>query len=902
MTDNKPSKKLQQKAFEIYQLALDMDIEERESYLAEAIVDNEALQSAVTKLLDSAEQAEQQFFLHTPAADIKQMGLADELACDQTPLPLPRPIKQYTPIKLIGEGGFGRVYLAEQSEPVSRKVALKLIRHDLVDQKFIKRFETEWQMLAVLNHPNIAHIFDAGTGDDGTPFLAMEYVEGINLTEYCNQHQLGIRQRLTLFLQVCYAIQHAHQKGVIHRDLKPENVIVTEYQGQPVPKVIDFGIAKVMDLKLNGKTMVNSAEFFGSPSYMSPEQIQQLELDIDTRSDVYGLGILLYELLVGSTPFVSDDSLMSLMNQILSETPLRPSVMIEQVADDKKTNMGKTSIAVIKKNLQDDLDWIILKALEKSREQRYATTSALVDDINHFLVDEPVVARAPTVAYRANKFVHRHTLGVIASTAILVVLLAGIVGTSHGYVNAKQESVKARQAEAIAVEQTEIAQQTVALLLEFLSAADPGNKGRELKVVQLLDAFIPRLQELKQQPVLQASLLYTYAKTYHGLGLFSEALDFADKAVSMRKITLGINHPDYFEALNLKINTLWEMGKHQAAEKWGRIAITQASANLGEEHPLTLEAMSATADVLKELGLYSEAEALHRQTLEKRRHILGNDHLDTVHSMARLAVSLGYQDKTTEAVELNRKVLETRTRLLGADHPKTLNTMNNLAFALTESGDMDAGAELHRATFKKRRIILGKEHPETLTSMANLAWTLNAHGKHAEAEAMYRQSITIESRVLGELHPNILITLGNLANSIMKQGRLDEAEKIHLEALQKRQSVHGKQHPSSQASMNDLAGLYLTKKEFEKARDLYTALLNIRRKRLGMEHHATHKTIDKLVLSLVELKEYKPAIILLHESQTVKRKLLGNDHPATVAANEKLDKLYTIQTNESTPL
>jgi len=890
-----PNKDLEQKAFDIYQDAIELSGKEQSNFIQKHVSDNHTLELAVYEILESAELASKQAFMNTPAANIKQMGLADEKKSIDKPVPIPPPIGNYKPIRLIGEGGFGQVFLAEQTRPVTRKVAIKLIRNELFDQKFITRFETERQMLAVLNHPNIANIFDAGTTQDNRPYLVMEYIRGDNLTDYCRKKKLGIRARLNLFLRVCYAIQHAHQKGVIHRDIKPANILVLEQDEIAVPKVIDFGIAKALDFEINEKTIATCVDVFGSPTYMSPEQVAQKEMDIDTRSDVYSLGILLYELLVGSPPFVKDDSLITLMNQIVSQEPPRPSVKASLLVNEQIRHIQHLNPSSLVKKLNGDLDWIILKALEKSRDNRYVSASAFAADINRFLNNEPVLARAPTKAYRINKFVHRHTIGVISSIAILITLVAGIIGTTDGYYNAKNESAKAKLAETDAKQQTETAQQTVRLLLEFLSAVDPGSKGKELKVIDLLEAFKPKLEQLNQQPKIQTSLMNTYAKTYYGLGIFPEAKQFNQRAIEISETAFGASHPVVLSQLIFKVNILRKLGEYENAEKWGRQAIQQSSTSLGNEHPLTLDATSVTADVLKELGKFADAEELHRETLGKRQRILGDEHLDTVYSKARLAVALGFQNKLVEAIRLNREVLRSRTRLLGAEHPLTLNTMNNLAFAIGESGGLKESENLHRATYEKRLPVLGADHPDTLNSLSNLAWTLDTQGKYQEAEKITRLVWLSEKRVLGEEHPKTLLSLGNLAKSMRHLGQLKEAEAIHREVWQERQRIIGEDHPSTLSAMNDLAVTLVVRQQYQQAKTLYQNLIKLRINSQGKEHARTFDSMDKLAIVFSKLGEFGRAIKLSNATLTTKINSLGENHRSTLNSQHNLANILMEQ-------
>lgn len=885
MTDSKLPDDQEKFIFEIYQKAIELDGEAQLKYIDEATEDDKKLKDAVNDLVASSEQAEQEKFMHTLAADLGQLELSKNTSqsdsLSQENEQIPPPIGNYKPTRLIGEGGFGKVYLAEQFEPVTRKVALKLIRHELVDERFIKRFEAERQMLAVLNHPNIAQIYDAGATREGRPFLVMEFVDGVNVLAYCKRNQLSINSRLKIFSQVCHAIQHAHQKGVVHRDIKPGNILVSEVDGQAQPKVIDFGISKALNLDINDKTMATCAEFFGSPSYMSPEQLSQNETDIDTRSDVYSLGILLYELLTDSIPFSGEQSFIVLMNQIISDEPTRPSIKASQLDREQLVALNYSNASQIQKDLADDLDWIILKALKKDRDSRYSSASAFAAEINRYLSNEPVLARAPTLTYRTGKFVSRHLLGVMASAIIVIILIAGVIGTSVGFINARDEAIRAKQAELNA-------QQTITLLQEFLTAADPRSKGKELKVVELLEGFKPKLEQLVHRPEIQASLMYTYAKTYFGLGLFREADYFNNKAIKIRKKILMTESRDSLISSVLKIDILRELGQYKSAEKWGREVIQQSTKLLGSEHPTTLSAMSAVADVLKKLGKFKDAEKMHRETLEKRIRILGEDHLDTIYSNARLAVTLGYQTKFIEALEINQKVLSERIRLLGSEHPLTLNTMNNLAFVIGELGGFHESEKLHRKVYQKRMVVLGSDHPDTSTSLSNLAWVLNKQAKYHEAEKLQRNAWEIEKQTLGEDHPDTLVTLGNLATALEQVGEMAEAERLHYTVWQKRSEILGEEHPATLAGLNDFATVLAKQMKYLEAKKLFKELVVRRSVAVGKEHIDTLTSMGNLAWVLAKLKDYPAAVELNRKTLIVKQSALGEEHPSTLSTLDNL--------------
>ena len=357
---------------------------------------------------------------------------------------------RYTLLKLIGEGGMGSVYLADQTEPVKRQVALKLIKSGMDSKSVLARFDAERQALALMDHPNIARVFDGGTTPTGQPFFVMELVHGVPLTAYCDEHRLSVKARLELFVHVCLAVQHAHQKGIIHRDLKPGNVLVTEVDGRPTPKVIDFGVAKATEIKLTDMSFADTGAIVGTPAYMSPEQADPSSMDIDTRTDVYALGVILYELLVGSPPIDSKQfkrgAILEMLRMVREVDPPRPSTKLSTAADLANIAANRSIEPFrLAKSLQGELDWVVMKALEKDRTRRYETANGFARDIQRYLADEVVEARPPSTGYRLKKFVRRHKGQVIAASLVLLTLIGGIIGTTLGLFEANRQKDNAKQ-------------------------------------------------------------------------------------------------------------------------------------------------------------------------------------------------------------------------------------------------------------------------------------------------------------------------------------------------------------------------------------------------------------------------------------------------------------------------
>jgi non-specific serine/threonine protein kinase/serine/threonine-protein kinase len=650
-----------------------------------------------------------------------------------------------------------------------------------------------------MDHPAIAKVLDAGATEQGRPYFAMEYVKGEPITKYCDKHRLTTRARLGLFMQVCDGVQHAHQKGIIHRDLKPTNVLVAIQEDKPVPKIIDFGVAKATEQRLTEKTVFTQmGVLVGTPEYMSPEQAEMTGLDIDTRTDVYSLGAMLYELLVGALPFDSKElrkaGFDEIRRRIREDEPSKPSSRLSTLGDasTESANQRQVELPTLRRQLRGDLDWITMKALDKDRTRRYGSPSELAADVERHLNDEPVQASPPSTTYRAKKFVRRHKVGVAAGLVVMFALLAGIVGTTFGL-------VRANRAEAQAKQEAAAAEKVSGFLVGLFEVSDPTEaRGNSITAREILDSGAKEIDEgLSDQPELQARLMTTMGTVYRKLGLWSQAEPLLEQALETRKRVLGDDHPD------------------------------------------TLESMYGLADLYGNQGRYDEAEPLYLETLEIRMHVLGNDHPDTLMSMNRVGVTYFYQGRYDEAEPLFLETLETRKHVLGNDHPDTLDSMNSLGGLYVYQGRSDEAEPLFLETLEIRKRILGDDHPSTLESMNNLAVLYESQGRYDEAEPLYLEALETQKRVLGNDHPLTLICTRSLGRLYASQGRYDEAEPLLLETIEAQKLVLGNHHPETLISMGNLAGLYKNQGRYDEAEPLYLETLEIRRRVLGEDHPHT---------------------------------------------------------------
>jgi len=796
----------------------------------------------------------------------------------------PDRIGPYRILEVLGEGGMGTVYLAEQKKPIRRRVALKIIKLGMDTKQVIARFDAERQALAMMNHPNVARVHEAGSTEQGRPYFTMEYVKGEPITKYCDRHRLTTRQRLELFIQACEGVQHAHQKGIIHRDIKPTNVLVTIADEKPVPKIIDFGVAKATEQRLTERTLfTRTGSLIGTPEYMSPEQAEITVEDVDTRTDIYSLGVLLYELLVGALPFDSKElraaGFDEIRRKIREDEPSKPSTRLSTLGDAslESAKRRRTDLRTLRRQLSGDLDWITLKALEKDRVRRYGSPNELTTDIKRHLNDEPVVARPPSRFYRIGKFVRRHKVGV-GFAAFLAVLLVGFTVTFV--------TMMATQAKRIASERDRANQEaeTATQALDFMTAlfevSDPSEaRGNSITAREILDEGADRIEtELKDQPRVQGRLLGTIVKVYRNLGLYEQAEPLARRALTIRRDHLGETHP---ETLDATANLAWlyyRWGRYDDAEPLMLRALEGQRRVLGEDHDDTLHTSHDLAALYRAQSRYDEAESLHLETVEARRRTLGEDHPNTLASLHNLATLYRDQGRFAEAERLLIRILEIQKRALGDDHPATLNSMHTLAVVCDDQARYDEAELLYVETIAIRRRVLGEEHPSTLRSMGNLATVYASQGRYAEAEQLAVQTLQTQRRVLGNDHPSTLNSIQNLGIMYSDQGRNAEAETLYLEALRTQQRLLGRRHTASLYSMNNLAVLYNDQGRYAESESLFLEALAGENEVVGDEHPITIASMNNLADLYMQQGRYAEARPWLERAVTTAERVLGPTH------------------------
>jgi non-specific serine/threonine protein kinase/serine/threonine-protein kinase len=703
--------------------ALERAPEERETFVSEACAADPSVRAEVESLLSAYESS---------------LGLSgSELATQLVDAAqMSRSIGPYRLIRKLGEGGMGQVWLAEQTAPVKRRVALKLIKGGMYDSTALVRFQNERQSLALMDHPAIAKVFDAGATPDGQPYFVMEYVAGVPITDYCDEKKLKIRERIELFIQVCDGVQHAHQKTVIHRDLKPANILVVEIDGKPLPRIIDFGLAKGTVPEFAGAaqfTVIGS--FLGTPGYVSPEQADPAIQDVDTRTDVYSLGSVLYVLLTGSLPFDGDRwkrrPIDEALRQLREEDPPRPSTKAGQQHDSRETvaEARGTEAKQLVSTLRGDLDWIAMKALERDRQRRYATPAEFAGDLRRYLRNEPVQARPASLLYRTRKYARRHRVAVAIASLLSVVLVSFVV----------LQSLQLRRT----TRERDRADRIAEFMTGIFKLSDPNERvGNEVTVREVLDKASQDIDKgLAKDPLLQAQLMHVMGNAYLNLGLYSRA------------------------------QSLYERG------------IQVSGSAEGQQSRDTLKIMHDLAWVLMQQGHLSEAETLERKVLKIQRHEFGADNPDTLGTLSELAFTLCEEGNCKEAVELNAEVLGKQQHILGPEAEGTLITMDNLAINLDGAGRPADAVKLEQQALAIHFRVDGRDNLGTVNAMTNLAGFYRDLERYDESEKEFRDALEIETRIFGPEQPETAETKYDLAALLARKGRIEEALSLLNQAI-----------------------------------------------------------------------------------------------------------------------
>jgi non-specific serine/threonine protein kinase/serine/threonine-protein kinase len=706
-------------------------------------------------------------------------------------------IGPYRLVRQLGEGGMGVVYHAQQLQPIRRDVALKIIKPGMDSKQVIARFESERQALAMMDHGNIARVFDAGTTAAGLPYFVMELVDGVPITQYCDSKRLTVRERIDLFIPVCKAIQHAHQKGILHRDIKPSNVLVTEQDGKPVVKVIDFGLAKALGRQLRDETdlMTSFGTVLGTLQYMSPEQAEINRQDVDTRSDIYSLGVVLYELMTGTTPLdreqLTKAAYAELLRSIREEEPVSPSARIRRsnISVEVATHR-RTDPVALPKLVHGELDWITMKALEKDRSRRFETVNGLVRDLERYLSGEPVESGPPSARYRFIKMARKHR-AVLATAAAFLVLLAGAT------VYSAREALRARRAEQVAEAVKSFLQNDLlAQASSVHQAVRRESPDPDIKVRTALDRAAKAISgKFAQQPAVEAQIRDTLADTYNSLGLAAEARPHAERAVALRTQIAGSEARETLVSMTRLGRVLHGLGKDDEAAALQEKVLVTAERRLGPDDPDTLDAMLELAQAYDLQGKFAKAEEMDRKVFDKETRLHGMEDMRTLAARDQLTNNLTRQAKYGEAVTLQRETLAIERRVLGPDHPETLNTINNLAVTNYYYGDYAEAERLYSYVIPFLQRIQGPEHARNVTTMTNLAVLQSVVGKLAEARTNQERILEIYRRTQGSEHMLTGVALHNLSNTLLMLGDYPRAEILLKEALRIRIAAVGADNP-----------------------------------------------------------------------------------------------------------
>jgi eukaryotic-like serine/threonine-protein kinase len=849
----------------------------------------------------------------TPGSDPAQLAKVHQARAREDH---PKQIGLYKVLEVLGEGGMGTVYLAEQEKPIHRRVALKIIKLGMDTKSVIARFEAEREALAVMDHPNVAKVFDAGATEQGRPYFVMEYVKGIPITDYCDRHRLSTEERLRLFMDVCHAVQHAHQKGIIHRDIKPSNVLVTVQDDKPIVKVIDFGVAKATQHRLTEQTVFTEhGQLIGTPGYMSPEQAEMTALDIDTRTDIYSLGVLLYELLVGMRPF--DDDLLQRaaigeIQRIIRESdPPKPSTRLSGLlsepppsfsADSPDSAEQRTSARVrargslaeiararhtepktLARQIRGDLDWIVMKCLEKDRTRRYDTANALAMELQRYLKNEPVLAGPPSASYRLEKFVRRHRVKLAAAGMVVAALVLGAIGIAWQAVRVTRERDRAIQAELVAQsarnsekqqrQEAEMSRDRATAIMGFLEdmirSVDPSEaRGREIAVREVLDRKAESVgNQFFGQPEVESDIRRILGRTYFHLGVFEQAQVHLRKSLELR---LAAPDADPLALANAYTDlgaVQQQRGQFEEAERLYGSALKVLQERLPDEHSRISSIQYNLGTLAFHRGDYGQAEELWKRVLETRKVYLGRNHPDVGVVLSALAETAKQGGDLERAEALQREVLVMRRDSLGDDHPLVAEILLNIGALQLDRGELlQASVSLNDAYERYQRLYKG-EHTGMAMAMNYLAKLHFLEGDFGEAERLVSGAIALQRRLVGHDHPLLGDYLRHAGLILMRAGKSSEAEKALREGL----SIVRRDSPESHVQVANTESLLgeclMMQEQYSEAEPLLVKSYQALRERRGDSHRDTASAAGRLA-ALYERRGRSDEAVMLRDRHT----------------------------------
>jgi serine/threonine protein kinase len=882
-----------QEIWDVFFAALERPDAERAAWLAERTGADEELKREVEALLAAHERPD------TRLSRAPEMIIGEDDTTEARPIArdklLGGRIGPYRIYRVIGEGGMGTVYEAEQVVSVRRRVALKVIKLGMDTQEIVRRFETERQALALMNHPGIARFYDVGTTDDGRPFFVMEFVPGVSLTEFCDKRRLGVRERLRLIVALCDAVQHAHQKGVVHRDLKPSNVLVDADSAVPLPKVIDFGIAKALGAAVTDPTLVTSAGFaIGTPAYMSPEQATLGTVDVDTRSDVYSIAALLYELMVGEPPFRAitrrPSDYYDALRQIREQQPLRPSTHFSTLSDAERTALAQCRSATLRElgGQLREIDWVVLKGLAKDRAQRYATPNELAEDLKRFLAGEPVLARPPSAWYRTRKFVGRHRFGVAAVATICVLVLALAVTMTV-------QSLRLERALRTAERERLRAESVSGFLVDLLQLPDPYvANGESLTVRQALDQGAAKIgAKLVSEPQVKATLLQTMGFVYRQLGLYQPSQSLLDQALALRRAT-GNDPRGLGDTLTALGELKHDLGEYPAAKQYYLSGLDALRGAFGDDADVA-STLNDLVELYSDTGEYAEAEKVGREALRMRRAVLGAAHRDVAISMQNLGRVYQLTGRYADADMLYGEALGVLRRLGPDESPDIAVLLNHHGILLRITGDLPRAESMLREALDIYRRTLPPKHSYIASTLTNLGGVLSLEGRYDDAEHVVIEANDIWRDAVGEKSTLFLSGRYTLALALLGQGRYQETVELmgQVTALDRELNPGENRNLAADEEVLGIAQRELG--HLSEAESLHRSALALRRAALGNEHADVGVSLTQLGLTLLARRRYSEADAAITESLQLLTRTMGERQQRTLAARHALAALRSGQ-------